>query len=128
MDKAHASDAVALGSNHARASIYFLNKFHFKVAHSSFFFPSGETLKAKFLRFLLYYTIIVTYDENFIFHSFPSNKGYHSNNTSILFFLNKADFLEIESKTLNQFFHILQFDRLATCRRNFIKICKTVLE
>ena len=68
LDKAHASDAVALGSNHARASIYFFNKFHFKVVHSSFFLPSGET----FLRFLLYYTILVTHDENFIFHSFPS--------------------------------------------------------
>ena len=85
-------------------------------------------MKTKFtsegnLRFLPYHTIIVTYDERFIFHWFPSNRGYHSNNTGFLLFLNQAVFLEIESKTLNPFFHILE-----CVRRNFIKICNMVLE
>ena len=82
-------------------------------------------MKTKFLfegshRLLPYDTIIVTYDERFIFQWFPSNRGYHSNNTGILF-LNKADFLEIYLKTLNPFFYILKCDRLASGRRKFKK-------
>ena len=79
--------------------VFILNDF--KVAHSSFFFClEVRLLNTKFLsegnlRFLPYYTIIVTYDERCIFHWFPSNRGYHSNNTGILLSLNKTDFLEI---------------------------------
>ena len=65
-----------------------------------FFFCLVRLLKTKFLsegnlRFLPYCTIVVTFDQRFVFHWFPSNRGYRSNNTGIVLFLNKADVFEI---------------------------------
>ena len=40
--------------------------------------------------------MMMTYDHSFIFHWFPSNRGYHSNDSDILLFSKSADFLEIK--------------------------------
>ena len=84
--------AIKLGIKSSRATLRWL---------IVVFLPWGVTFENKIsIRrqpsiLAILHHIIVIYNESFIFHWFPSNRGYHSNNTSILLLLNKADFLEI---------------------------------
>ena len=72
-----------------------------KEARYRFFSDGLRVLKTKIRsegkrRFLPYYTIMMTYDDRFILHWFPSNIGCHSNDFGIQLVLKKADFLEID--------------------------------
>ena len=67
---------------------------------------------------------MITYEQHFTFHWFPSNRGYYSNDSGILFFLKKADFLV---KNFVSIFNSLKFRSLTNCRESFTKICWAVL-